>query len=169
MFVNYECFDEIDIHELSLCYVKLKFVCFFRLCECLRIFWNCFFYYSFMQCNLDFLFRQFVLVCCIKHLCIFDTLFLVVRNNTLFLVVRNNILRIWSYQYTGLASFLNWFRIHSPTLYQVEDEEEEEICWYWRYLLSWLVNWFKRNGLESACFYFSVFRLSWFNCQIPMV
>lgn len=139
MFVNYECFDEIDKHELSLCYVKLKFVCFFRLCECLRIFWNCFFYYSFMQYNLDFLFRQFVLVCCIKHLCIFDTLFLVVRNNTLFLVVRNNILRIWSYQYTGLASFLNWFRIHSPTLYQVEDEEEEEICWYWRYLLSWLV------------------------------
>lgn len=128
-----------------------------------------YFYYSFMQCNLDFLFRQFVLVCCIKHLCIFDTLFLVVRNNTLFLVVRNNILRIWSYQYTGLASFLNWFRIHSPTLYQVEDEEEEEICWYWRYLLSWLVNWFKRNGLESACFYFSVFRLSWFKCQIPMV
>lgn len=44
-------------------------------------------------------------MCCIKHLCIFDKLFF---------VVRNNILRIWSYQYTGPTSFLNWFRIHTP-------------------------------------------------------
>lgn len=29
MFVNYACFDEIDRHELSLCYDKLKLFAFF--------------------------------------------------------------------------------------------------------------------------------------------